>query len=405
MIKMSLDEIKEKILDQTDLKEKDIDEKISIKLEQLSGLISEEGAAHIVANELDVNLSEGDERLKISNLVSGMKGIDIAGRVVRKYELRTFENDKGKGQYAKFLLGDDSGITMVVLWGENAPVIEKLEEKDTVLLKNILVKEGRRGEEIHMGGRSEIDVNPEGVEVEASDMEQKEFTRKSIEDLEKEDEAELLVTIVQIFEPKYFERHPETKKKVTKNDDGEWETVDGDTVEEPDIGSVLNIYVDDGTDNMRVVLWKPQIKNLLDVDEEKLRSFRDDIIEFEDYKTEILGKMALLRGRVQENSVTEKLEFVARYVDADIDPEEIYGDDSDEDKSDSESDNKSDSKEDKDTSETKKEESKKNKEKSKKEGKSSEEDVEEDSDEDIEEEDLEEDVLSLEDLEDVEEEL
>lgn len=404
MIKMSLDEIKEKILDQTDLKEKDIDEKISIKLEQLSGLISEEGAAHIVANELDVNLSEGDERLKISNLVSGMKGIDIAGRVVRKYELRTFENDKGKGQYAKFLLGDDSGITMVVLWGENAPVIEKLEEKDTVLLKNILVKEGRRGEEIHIGGRSEIDINPEGIEVESSEVEQKEFERKSIEDLEKEDEAELLVTIVQIFEPKYFERHPETRKKVTKNDDGEWETVDGDTVEEPDIGSVLNIYVDDGTDNMRVVLWKPQIKNLLDVDEEKLRSFRDDILEFEDYKTEILGKMALLRGKVQENNVTEKLEFVARYVDADIDPEEIYSDDSDEDKSDNKSNSKkADNKEEKDVSETKKDESRKNKEKSNKEKNPSDEDVE-DPDEDTEE-DLEEDVLSLEDLEDVEEEL
>jgi len=397
MIKMSLDEIKEKVLDQTDLSEEDINEKISIKLEQLSGLISEEGAAHIVANELDVNLSEGEDRLKIGNLVSGMKGIDIAGNVVRKYELRTFENDKGKGQYAKFLLGDESDITMVVLWGDNAPVVEKLKEQDTVLLKNIMVKEGRRGEEIHVGGRSDIEINPEGIEIESNQSQKKEYPRKSIEDLEKEDEAELLVTIVQIFEPKYFERHPETRKKVTKNDDDVWETVDGDTVEEPDIGSVLNIYVDDGTDNMRVVLWKPQIQRLLDVDEEKLISFRDDILTFEDYKTELLGRMALIRGKVQENNVTEKLEFVARYVDSDVDPESLY-EDEDTDKDSEET------VEDKETSEenNKKTKTKENNKKNKSKEKSSSTKTME---EDEEEEELEEDVLSLEDLEDVEEEL
>ena len=39
--------------------DKEIERKINRKLEELSGLISREGAAHLIANELGINLFDG----------------------------------------------------------------------------------------------------------------------------------------------------------------------------------------------------------------------------------------------------------------------------------------------------------------------------------------------------------
>ena len=56
MIKVPYDEVVEKIVSETELSKEDVDDKVKIKMDQLSGLISKEGAAHIIANELNVTL-------------------------------------------------------------------------------------------------------------------------------------------------------------------------------------------------------------------------------------------------------------------------------------------------------------------------------------------------------------
>lgn len=396
MINIPLDDIKEKILDQTELSEEDLNEKIKIKLDQLSGLISEEGAAHIVANEHDVNLTDEEDSITIDGLVSGMKGINVPGRVVRKYELRTFENDRGKGQYAKFLLGDDSGITMVVMWGDTATNISKFEEGDVLLLKDVMVKDGRKGTEIHAGDRSEVEINPEGVEVKQSQNTAPQTQKKKVKDINEEDErVEIFSTIVQIFEPKYFERDPQSRRKLKKDEEGNWVNQDGKVIEEPDIGAVLNIYADDGTDSIRVVLWKDRILEFLDTDEAQLLSFRDNLQDFEGVKNELLGEMMKIKGRVQRNSVTDKLELVATNVQPNVDPSEELVPEEDE------AQNKDE------------EPGKKNQEKTQEREpaeesatESEDKEKEEVADEDEELESLdEEDVLSLEDIEDIEDEL
>jgi hypothetical protein len=58
MISIPLKDIISKIAKQTDLGESEIQQKIKAKIEQLYGLVSEEGAAHIVANEYGIKLFE-----------------------------------------------------------------------------------------------------------------------------------------------------------------------------------------------------------------------------------------------------------------------------------------------------------------------------------------------------------
>ena len=56
MIRVPYEDIINKIMKNSEMNRTDIDIKVSKKLDQLSGLISKEGAAHIVANELGINI-------------------------------------------------------------------------------------------------------------------------------------------------------------------------------------------------------------------------------------------------------------------------------------------------------------------------------------------------------------
>ena len=51
MYKVPIAEIKQKILSSGKLTLEELDQKLKAKINELSGLISEEGAAHIIANE------------------------------------------------------------------------------------------------------------------------------------------------------------------------------------------------------------------------------------------------------------------------------------------------------------------------------------------------------------------
>ena len=76
MMKIPYEEIILKINENTKMTTAEIEDRIDKKLRQLSGLISKEGAAHIVANELGVKIFEPlSGKLQIKNILSGMRDV------------------------------------------------------------------------------------------------------------------------------------------------------------------------------------------------------------------------------------------------------------------------------------------------------------------------------------------
>ncbi len=62
---------------------------IEEKQEELSGLVSPEGAAYIVGRELGVSLlKESSRQLKAKNIIPGMRSVDFLGRITRIMEPR-----------------------------------------------------------------------------------------------------------------------------------------------------------------------------------------------------------------------------------------------------------------------------------------------------------------------------
>ena len=64
-------------LKENGLSESEIEEKIDNKMKQLSGLISKDGAVHIIANELGIKVFEEIGEIKIGNAKNGMRNVNL----------------------------------------------------------------------------------------------------------------------------------------------------------------------------------------------------------------------------------------------------------------------------------------------------------------------------------------
>lgn len=313
MLTIPLRELKEKIKKETSLTEEEINQKIKKKINELSGLVSEEGAAHIIANELGINFLEEEGRLKIKNIYPGMRKIEVLGKVISKSEIKEFDKGKQKGKVGSFLIGDETGTIRVVCWHEQNKLIEGLKEGDIVLIKRGQAKENTFNQkEIHLNENSELSINPEG-EVITEVRPNLCYPRKRISDLkEGETGVEILATVVQVFDPRFFLVCPECNKRVREKEDGFYCPYHEKIT--PLESYVLNLTLDDGSSLIRGVFWKNQTNNLLEITEEEMFKFKKEPGSFEDYKTALLGEQFRLVGKVVRNEMFERLEFQVQLV-------------------------------------------------------------------------------------------
>ncbi|NQU98108.1 hypothetical protein HQ533_01460 [Candidatus Woesearchaeota archaeon] len=320
MITIPLSDIKQKIKEQSSLSDDEIESKIKTKLDELSGLISEEGAAHIIANELSVKLvaAAQGEKIQVKNILAGMRNVEVSGKVTRKYELREFQTEKRSGKLASFIIADETGFIRVVLWNDQTDEFAKINEGDIITLQGGYVRDNNGRKEIHMGDNGKININPSGVTV--KDVQESVVRKKLSELAEGDDNVEVLATIVQVFDIRFFEIDGETGRRVTEKE-GKYYLGDKE-VENMTYAYVLNIFLDDGTENIRTVLWRNQIQKLLELTNEEVLKFRENPTDFEPLKTELLGTIVKVVGRTNKNEAFDRLELVANLIYKDVDPEE-----------------------------------------------------------------------------------
>lgn len=320
-MKIPYEKVVEKIKAQTTISDAELEIKIKKKIDQLSGLISKEGAAHIIANELGVKVIPSG-MLKVSEIVSGLRTVETCGRVMRKFEVRSFDTGQRKGKVGSFLVGDETGKMRVTVWNDQTQLLEKLKDNDIVKIVDAYVRDNQGTVEIHLNDRSRLIINPENVTVPELNLTTAlAATRKSIADLKDTDSSvELLGTIVQVFDLRFFEVCPQCNKRVKQKESG-FECDEHKHIT-PQYSYVLNAYLDDGTGNMRCIFFRNQANNLLKLSEIDVLIFKDALPAFEKVKMDLLGEQIKVMGRCQRNTMFDRLEFVAQQVYRDVNPEE-----------------------------------------------------------------------------------
>jgi replication factor A1 len=320
MIKIPYEQIVERIGKETKISESEINGKIDSKMKQLSGLISKEGAAHIVANELGIKLFDTfTGKLQIKNILAGLRNVETVGKVLQTYELREFTTNDRQGKIASLVIGDETGTIRVVMWGDQADNIKNISKGTILKIIGSYVKDNNGTIELHLNDRSKLLINPEGETV--KEIKQNNTERKSINQLTENDSSvEILGTIVQIFEPRFFEICPQCSKR-TKNVEGAFSCPEHNNIE-PDYSYVLNLIVDDGTENIRTVFFRDSMEKLINLNKEKILAYKDNPEKFEDIKTELLGNIIKINGRVKKNLFFDRIEIVANDVFLNPDPEQ-----------------------------------------------------------------------------------
>jgi len=326
MISIPYEKLLERMQEASGQSKDEIDKKIQAKLEELSGLISKEGAAHIVANEMGVNFEVPKKDITINNLAPGMRNLELIGKVRAVYEIREFNTATRSGKVANFLLTDTTGTTRIVLWNEMAEKLADIKEGDVIKLKDGYTRENNGRVEVHLGDNAQIYINPEGVTVDvdvsgSNGQQSADAPVKKIGELNGNDaNVAVIATVVQVFDPRFFPVCPECNKKV-QGEPGSYNCMTHGKVDVPAYNYVMNLYIDDGSDNIRCVLWREQINELLGIPQADIISMKDEPALFEAHKTDLLGMIVKVRGRVNDNQQFGRLELVGYEVIKNVNPE------------------------------------------------------------------------------------
>jgi replication factor A1 len=276
----------------------EIERKIEAKQAKLSGLISKEGAAQVIAAELGVNFDK--QVIKISQIVPGMKKLNLIGKIITLFPIREYNKNGKSGRIASFVLADDTSNIRTVLWDENhiGSIAEgKISQGDIVEITNGMLRNG----ELHLTGFSEIKLSDKSL---SNLVTERPVVVKPIEQFNTNDNISARAFIVNIFEPKFFEICPECKRKV--NDLKECET-HGKVVSKK--RALLNFIIDDGTESIRSVMFSDEIEKL--ISEEDLQNPE----KFSLLKKDLLGKEMLVNGQIRRNKMFNNNELIISKIE------------------------------------------------------------------------------------------
>ena len=306
MINPNYEKIIEKIARISNSSKEEIEKKIEAKKSKLSGLISKEGAALIVASELGISFE--NEKLKIDELIPGMRRVNVLGKILDISPVRTFKTKSGdESKVVNFWMADDSSNIRVVLWDTNhVAMVEEGKIKDGVVVE--INNASMRDTELHLGNFSEIKISEETIQ---NAISEKVFREKKISDFVKGEGVRVRAFIVQIFEPRFFNVCPECKKKIEKEGDVFICSTHKKVL--PEKRAIVNLVIDDGTGSIRAVLFNEGYTTLGFTELENPEKMTVQ-------KQDLLGREMLFSGNVRLNAFFNNLELIvenAKNIDLD----------------------------------------------------------------------------------------
>jgi len=208
------------------------------------GLISDETLLRIIALEFNVDIRQGGAltpTLSVRHLVAGLSDVTVVGRVVAVFPPKVFSGNRS-GKVASLLIADNSGLLRVVFWNDQTTMIDSggIRSGHVVRFSHGYTKEDRRGRvELHMGEKSEVEVNPPDVRAEDYPTISKFTTKiKEISHVSRSKRVNVSGIVRSVFSPSVFERQNSSS------------------------GKVMRFIVADETGEMSIVAWNEKADEL-----------------------------------------------------------------------------------------------------------------------------------------------
>lgn len=289
------EKIVEKLSKVSGLDKDEINRRVEAKRAKLSGLISREGALQIIAAELGISFD--NEKLKINELLPGMRKVNFVGKVINIYPIRVFKTKNGdEGKVANMVVADETGNIKVVLWDTNhISLIDRGDVSEGTCVE--IFSGSMRDNEVHLGSFSEFKISEEMI---LDVKTEKSLKEKKIAEFNLGDKVKIRAFIVHGFDPRFFEANPDTGKKASEE-----ELASGIPTEKR---AIWNIVIDDGSESIRAVLFHENVQAL------GLNEYNDLSI-MNQQKENIFGKEIIFVGNVKMNSYFHTPELIVERVE------------------------------------------------------------------------------------------
>ena len=216
---------------------------IKEKKQASDGLLTDEGAAYIVASELAVRIQEGELKTKvmIKDLINGTNDVTITGRALSISPIKTFSRSDGTdGKLVKMIVADKTGVIGVALWDKNANTLaqKRISENQIVRIYHGYVREGLGNAlELNVGSRGTISVSPFDIDPDNFPT-TKDFFRKISELEGNEKYVNVIGAVSQIFPESRFEKGENRR------------------------GRLRRVEIVDDSGRIRLVLWNEKVDSV-----------------------------------------------------------------------------------------------------------------------------------------------
>ncbi|MFQ6010215.1 MAG: DUF2240 family protein [Candidatus Aenigmatarchaeota archaeon] len=308
-----MEDIIQKIISSTGMERVEVEKRIEGKQVELSGLVSKEGAAYIVAKELGLDLVKAMRKsIEIGKIAPKLTNISIKGRIVRIFEPREFESKGRKGFVASMILADASGRIRLTLWDQQVDVLQSLEPGLAIEIFGAYTRENNRGEtELRIGRRGGIMVLEDSdlPSMEELDRKRQEPERAKISEMKEGGFYEIKAVVVQLFETEIFYEVCPTCGARTKPENGKFTCSKHGEIT-PAYAFVVSGVIDDGSENIRAVFFREAGAKVLGMSTEEVVAKKGHL--FED--VDVLGKEFIFRGRIRRNKMFGRTEFIVNDI-------------------------------------------------------------------------------------------
>ncbi|VVC00128.1 Replication factor A [uncultured archaeon] len=260
---MDSEAIKKAISGHTGKKAEEINEMISAKKNRFSGLLTDDGAAYMVARELGVKIAESQKPAKISELREGLAGIDVIARAKQVFPPKEFESKGKKGRLQSIMLWDGTGEARLTLWNSDIDkaALLGIKKGDAVKVVNCSAAKYNGQLQLNLNYNSTISIAQE------SEAPSTEAKKTNLNDLEAGmNEVSVKAKIKTIFPERSFE-----------NERGK--------------GRVMNFILSEGLKEVRATAWNEAIDAVEEIGE------GEEVIIEGAYTKENRGEVELQLGK------------------------------------------------------------------------------------------------------------
>ncbi|KHO47528.1 MAG: replication factor A1 [archaeon GW2011_AR5] len=308
-----LNELLKKISSESGMDEREIMDRIEEKRAELSDLISEEGAAYIVAKELGISIVK-QERLDISHVIPGMQNVDVVGRITKLSPVREFSTEKGSGRVANVTIADETGSVRLSLWNDEIKSIEGMETGDTIRVRGYVKEDNLGNPEIRIGRYGAIAKSDETIAT--IKQTRRSAERVLIRDLSEGGYKEIRSPLIQIFESNvFYEICPQCRSRIKLDEKEDFVCADHGVIESPDYGMIISGIADDGSESIRIVFFNENAEKILGMTTKEAKKLFDKKKKLDAILGLIpLGREFVFEGRARRNQLFERLEFITSDV-------------------------------------------------------------------------------------------